>query len=144
TLVAHSMGGVVSALYAARHKEWEKRIAGAVLIGAPLHGSYAPMQAVLGTYDFVRKLAFLSRNDSVRDFQVMAATLSGLMDMLPDPDIFANARPLYKMDGWPDPQIRPSDTLLKESRDLKRKTANSPLLAQSFLIVSPQHPTVAN
>ncbi len=143
-LVAHSMGGLVACLYAARHREWSDRVESAVLLGSPLHGSYASMQAVLGTYDTLKKLAFLSRNDTVRDFQLMACSLSGLLDMLPDPAVFGDAHPLYRTNGWPDPQLAPSELHLKRSRALKGKISGSPLLTRAYLVVSQRHPTVAN
>lgn len=143
-LVAHSMGGVVSALYAARHKNWRKRIAGSVFLGSPLQGSFAPMQAVLGTADMIDKLAAVTRGDHRVDFQKMACSLPGLLDMLPDPTLFPKAELLYSSSGWPDPALCPSEELLQHSRQIKTDAVASPLLEETFMIVAQRHPTVGN
>src|SRR5262249_38683365 len=91
-LAAHSMGGLVACVYAARQPERRDRIERAVFFGSPLRGSYAAVEAVLGTYDLIRKLALISRGDDLDDLRRMAATLPGLIDMLPDPEVFPDVR----------------------------------------------------
>ena len=87
-LAAHSMGGLVSSMYAMRHTEWRDTIQRAVFMGNPLGGSYAPVEAVTGTYDLPRKLSFVSARNSLDDLRKMSRTLPGLLDMLPNPRLF--------------------------------------------------------
>src|SRR5690606_8624912 len=45
-LVAHSMGGLVSLVWAAQHPAWANRVNRLVMLGSPVGGSFAPLQAV--------------------------------------------------------------------------------------------------
>jgi pimeloyl-ACP methyl ester carboxylesterase/V8-like Glu-specific endopeptidase len=142
-LVAHSMGGLVSAMYAQRHAGWTDRIQRAVFLGAPLGGSYAPMEAVFGEYDTIRKLALISARNKVTDLQRMCATVPGLIDMLPDPSIFSDAGALYTQGVWPD-GMAPAQRWLDQSRALKPALTGSPLLDRTTLLVSLGHGTVSS
>lgn len=142
-LVAHSMGGLVAATYADRFPEHAARhLDRAVLVGSPIHGAYAPVECLLGTYPFLQKLAMLtpSTGDSLR---AMAATLPGLVDMLPDPAVFDGAAALYDAHRWPE-RARPAQAWLDRSRALKERLARSPLFdpAKTTLIVGATHGTV--
>jgi pimeloyl-ACP methyl ester carboxylesterase len=141
-LVAHSMGGLVASVYAARHPEWRQRIQRAVFMGSPLGGSYAPVEAVLGTYPFFRKLALVSVHNDIEDLRRTSRTLPGLLDMLPDPKLFPDIEPLYDARNWPG-GIVPEQGLLTQSRALKRTVADSPLLEKTTLLVATEHPTVS-
>jgi len=142
-LVAHSMGGLVAAAYAARHREWKERIQRAVLLGAPLRGSFAPFEAIQGTYPVFRKLALASPRNTLADLQAMARTLSGLVDMLPDPAVFPDAEALYRAEAW-DAGFAPAGALLQRSRKLKATLAESPLLEGAVALVSAGHATVSS
>lgn len=142
-LVAHSMGGLVAALYAHRHSKWAERVGQAIFMGTPLRGSFAPVEAVLGTYPFLQKLARLSRLDDTMDLRRMASTLPGLLDMMPDPAQFTDAAPVYKSLFWPN-HVVPQASFLKQSQKLKNQFANSPLLGLTTSIVSLAHGTVAS
>lgn len=140
-LVAHSMGGLVAALYAARHPEWSARVLQAILLGSPLRGSYAPIEALLGTYPVLASVAMVDLKDTLADYMAAVRTLPGLLDMLPDPEIFPDAAPFYQRGSWP-AECAPAQIWLDHSRLVKRLIANSPLLETVRLIVSPGHPTV--
>lgn len=140
-LVAHSMGGLVAALYAARHPEWSGLVTQSIFLGSPLRGSYAPIEALMGTYPLFPKFALVDRLDDLESFVRMARTLPGLLDMLPDPDIFPDAAPLYQRATWPEASA-PAQMWLDQSRQVKRLLANSPVMETARLIVSPRHPTV--
>ena len=142
-LVAHSMGGLVAALYAQRHPEWRDCIGQAVLIGSPLRGSFSPIETVLGTDPFVKKLARLCRNDDLQDLRRMAGSMPGLLDMLPDPSTFADASEVYEQRFWPD-HIVPQRSHLEQSLLLKNMLITSPLLQITTGIVSLEHSTVAS
>ncbi|HEY7724495.1 MAG TPA: trypsin-like peptidase domain-containing protein [Anaeromyxobacteraceae bacterium] len=142
-LVAHSMGGLVAAAWAAVHPEWSERIARAALLGSPLRGSFAPFEAIRGTYPVFRKLADVSLRNSLADLQAMARTLSGLVDMLPDPAVFPDAGPMYSDGVWESP-FAPAPDLLERSRRLKAKLASSPLLERTVALVSVAHGTASS
>lgn len=140
-LVGHSMGGLVAALYAARHPEWSARVAQAVFLGSPLRGSFAPVEALLGSYPILQKVADVDLKDDLGDYITMARTLPGLIDMLPDPDLFPDVAPLYQRSNWPQASA-PAQVWLDQSRQLKRILATSPILETARLIVAHGHPTV--
>jgi len=142
-LVGHSMGGLVSAAYAASHPEWSSRISQAIFMGAPLRGSYAPIEAILGTYPILPKAALVDLKNNLGEYVAMARSLPGLIDMLPDPDIFPDAAPFYERITWPKASA-PAQVWLDQSRQMKRVFATSPILKTARLIVSPGIPTVAD
>ncbi|HVS76908.1 MAG TPA: hypothetical protein VHE11_08240 [Steroidobacteraceae bacterium] len=61
-IVAHSMGGLVSR--AALTLPGTQHVERIVLLGTPNHGSFAPVQALRGTYAVVRKIARLDAETS--------------------------------------------------------------------------------
>lgn len=142
-IVAHSMGGLVSVSYALRHPEWRDTIQRAIFMGSPLGGSYAPLQAVTGTYDLLRKLAFVSARNSLDDLRNMARTLPGLIDMLPNPRLFPDAGETYTSARWPD-GIVPLQRWLDQSHNLKPDLLSSPLLDRTTLLVSLSYGTVSS
>ncbi len=142
-LVAHSMGGLVASLYASRHPEWADRVQRAVFAGAPLGGSYAPLEAVLGSYPFFKTLAAISRQDDIPDLQRLARGLPGLIDMLPTPAFFDGAGELYQSGAWPGSDA-PPQRWLDASRGLKAEILESPLLARTSGIVCRRYATVVS
>src|SRR6185437_8671975 len=84
-IVAHSMGGLVSrAALALPGMEKVKRV---VLMGTPNFGSFAPVQALRGTYAVVRKIARLVRNSSAESMAAeVFTTFPSLYHMLPAVD----------------------------------------------------------
>jgi len=142
-LVAHSMGGLVAAAWAAAHHEWKERIERAVLLGSPLRGSYAPFEAIRGTYPVFRKLALASLRNELDDLQAMARTLPGLVDMLPDPAVFPDAAAIYSGEAW-NSAYAPTPESLARSRALKARLSSSPLLEKAVALVSVVHGTVSS
>jgi pimeloyl-ACP methyl ester carboxylesterase len=81
-LVAHSMGGLVARM-AARILP-KRLVRKLIMLGTPNHGSFAPVQALRGTYPFVRKMSTLDRKHSAEYLaQNVFCTFPGLYHMLP-------------------------------------------------------------
>lgn len=141
-LVAHSMGGLVSSIYAQRSPNWSDRIQRAVFVGSPLGGSYAPIEAVLGVYPFFKALAGLSRHDDILDLRALAVTLPGLLQMMPNPGLFDDPVDCYTLAPWPNGP-KPLQRWLDLSRNVKSQILDSPLLDRTSGIVSREFGTVA-
>lgn len=142
-LVAHSMGGVVASLYARRHSEWADRIQRVVLMGVPLGGTFAPFEAVIGSYPFVRRVAWFSTGNDIDDLRRAVATFPGLLDLLPNPQLFDGVDAVYGRREWPD-AIAPRQQWLDQSRNMKPAVLDSPLLERASHFVSLGHGTVAS
>jgi pimeloyl-ACP methyl ester carboxylesterase len=142
-LVGHSMGGCVSAVYAASHPEWSSRISQAIFMGAPLRGSFAPIEAFLGTYSILPKAALVDYKNNLGQYVAFARSLPGLIDLLPDPETFPSAAPLYERATWPQASA-PAQVWLDQSRQMKHVFATSPILETARLIVTPNVPTVGD
>jgi hypothetical protein len=110
-LVGHSMGGVVARV--AHGRQTGNRIARVVQLGAPNHGSYAPVLALRGVYPTVRKLAALDRRHTAEDLaRIVFRTLPALHELLPDPRLAGGAN-LFEPDQWPRDALRPDAELLQ-------------------------------
>lgn len=142
-LVAHSMGGLVASIYVQRHPNWSDRIQCAVFAGSPLGGSYAPIEAVLGVYPFFKTLAILSRHDDIPELRQLAATLPGLLEMLPNPMLFSDPVDYFTEAPWPGGP-RPAQRWLDQSRNMKSVILSSPLLSRASGIVSREYATIAS
>jgi pimeloyl-ACP methyl ester carboxylesterase len=84
TLVAHSMGGLVArSAVRVLPKRLVRRL---VMLGVPNEGSFAPVQALRGTYPFVRNMSALDRKHSPEYLaENVFGTFPGLYHMLPSP-----------------------------------------------------------
>lgn len=142
TLACHSMGGVVAAYWAATHPDWQSYVDHVVLAGVPLAGSYAPMEAVTGTYDLLRTVAAASARSSPEDLRVMAASFPGLVDLAPHPDVFRDAIVLGAPEGWG--RIRPDRAALARSARVQAQVASSPLVGVAHVILGDRRATTAS
>jgi len=123
--------------------DWSDTVQRAVLIGVPLGGSYLPVEAVLGVLPLFQKLAWLSTDNDIDDLRCAAASWPGLLDCLPDPELFPDAARLYTQEGWPD-GTAPPQRWLDHSRYLKPAILGSPLLERATHLVSVGCGTVAS
>ena len=107
-LVAHSMGGLVARTAAGiLPKRWIRRL---ILLGTPNQGSFAPVQALRGTYPFVRQISTLDRRHTAEELaQQVFCTFPGLYHMLPPRR--TGALDLLDARCWP-PGPVPSEVLL--------------------------------
>ena len=112
-LVGHSMGGVVARV--ALGRQTRGRIARVVQLGAPNHGSFAPVLALRGVYPTVRKLAALDRRHDAEDLaRIVFRTLPSLHELLPDPRL-GRWLDLFDAAAWPDDALRPDPQLLADA-----------------------------
>jgi len=120
-LVAHSMGGLVAR--AALSFDHEARISHLVQMGAPNEGSFAPVQALRAVYPTVRKIAALDRENSAEDLaRKVFLELPGLYQMLPSPE-HTDGPDLFDPASWPQDDLQPSPTLLREARESRARLA---------------------
>ena len=113
-LVGHSMGGLVARLALGRQRT--ERITRVVQLGAPNHGSFAPVLALRGVYPTVRKLAAIDRRHTAEDLaRIVFRTLPALHELLPDPGL-AGGADLFDATSWPDDPLRPDPQQLLAAR----------------------------
>lgn len=143
-IVAHSMGGLVAAVYAHRHATWSDRVQRAIFLGAPLGGTFAASETAMGTSPLLLKLDQLALRADLDGWRSLSASFPGLLDMLPDPALFLGAEALYTQSGWPDDRHRPAQRWLDQSRALKPLLTKSPILDRATLLVGVRHGTVAS
>lgn len=113
-IVAHSMGGLVSR--AALALPGAERVERVLLLGTPNLGSFAPIQALRGTYAVVRKLARLANKTSAEFLSgEIFNTFPSLYQMLPA-GACCNGADLFDPGAWPVKGPRPTPELLERAR----------------------------
>jgi pimeloyl-ACP methyl ester carboxylesterase len=113
-LVAHSMGGLVSRAALAHGSRVER----VVLLGTPNFGSFAPLQALRGTYAVVRKIARLNREQSAEWLaQEVFNAFPSLYHLLPAPG-HSSGLDLFDSAQWPQSGPQPCAELLGQARTL--------------------------
>lgn len=117
TIVAHSMGGLVArAALAGLPHDTMSRL---VMLGTPNQGSYAPVQALRGTYAVVRKVASLDREHTAeRLARDVFATFPSLYEMLPAASI--GTRDMGERANWPRAIHGPVTQRLRAARRVQR------------------------
>ncbi len=120
-LVAHSMGGLISR--AALNLPGTEKVRRVVLLGTPNSGSFAPVQALRGTYAVVRKVARLDLRHSAEELaDEVFSTFPSLYHLLPDPR-YSGETDLFDAAQWPDEGPRPRIELLESARAIERMLA---------------------
>lgn len=118
-LVAHSMGGLVARAALARPQA-ARRIGRLVMLGTPNHGSFAPVQALRGSYSLARKLAALDLAHGPEELASrLFATFPGLHELLPRPERW-NGVDLYDAAAWPGGAPAPRQAMLDAARSVQR------------------------
>jgi pimeloyl-ACP methyl ester carboxylesterase len=110
-LVAHSMGGLVARM-AARMlpKRWVRRL---IMLGTPNEGSFACVQALRGTYPFVRRMTRLDHKHSAEYLAARVfSTFPGLYHMLPSQRL--EGIDLFDPRDWPADGPTPSARILRQ------------------------------
>jgi pimeloyl-ACP methyl ester carboxylesterase len=120
-IVGHSMGGLVTR--AALSLPGMEKVRRVVLMGTPNFGSFAPVQALRGTYAVVRKIARLVRNSSAETMATeVFTTFPSLYQMLPSAD--RNGGPdLFDASEWPEADPRPNTKLLAKAKPVRDSLA---------------------
>lgn len=118
-LIAHSMGGLVARM--ATGKLAKRYVRKLILLGTPNHGSFAPVQALRGTYPFVRKLATLDRKHSPEFLaEKVFGTFPGLYHLLPTSQRL-NRIDLFDRKCWPVDGPAPDSQLLGQIAAVRRR-----------------------
>ena len=136
-LVAHSMGGLVARM-AMRMlpKRWVRKL---IMMGTPNEGSFASVQALRGTYPFVRRLSRLDRKHSA---EFLAATVfntfPGLYHMLPR----RRGINLFDPGEWPSGGPKLSGPILREVAAVRAQLA--PVDSRMVHIVGVEQETVVD
>jgi pimeloyl-ACP methyl ester carboxylesterase len=118
-IVAHSMGGLVSR--AALAQPGMRKVERLVLLGTPNFGSFAPLQALRGTYAVVRKIASLVGTGSPESLSgEIFNCFPSLYHMLPVAACNGGAD-LFDPDEWPGSGPQPDVGLLRRAREIHAK-----------------------
>ena len=121
-LVAHSMGGLVARSAIAQNAPKIKRL---IMLGAPNHGSFVPVQAIRAVYSVVKQVAALDiHHDAEELSSKVFTTFPGLYQMLPTPDQFGSVD-LYDAANWPQHGPQPKQPLLKKVRAIQDSLASA-------------------
>lgn len=116
-LVAHSMGGLVSraGLKILKEKGEDHKVRRLVMLGTPNFGSFAPVQALMGSYMIIKRIAALDLGNSLKDLvNKVFNTFPGLYQMMPAPLKFSGLD-LYNAANWPGIGMGPRSDLLPEA-----------------------------
>lgn len=120
-LVAHSMGGLVSR--AAVVLPGAERVERVVLLGSPNFGSFAPIQALRGTYAVVRKISRLASQASAEHLAgEVFNTFPSLYHMLPAGS--DHGTDLFDAAAWPSTGPQPKPDLLQQARHVQSMLAH--------------------
>jgi pimeloyl-ACP methyl ester carboxylesterase len=134
-LAAHSMGGLVARM-AMRMlpKRWVQKL---IMMGTPNEGSFASVQALRGTYPFVRRMSRLDRKHSA---EFLAATVfntfPGLYHMLPR----RRGINLFDPGEWPSGGPKLNGPILREVAAVRARLA--PVDSRMVHIVGVEQETV--
>lgn len=139
-IVAHSMGGLVARIALANDRD--RRIQRLVQLGAPNHGSFAPVQALRAVYPTVRKIAALDHHSNAEQLaRSVFRTLPGLYQLLPsvlspdEPNLFDAAQ-------WPRDDLLPDAAML--ARAYKIRSRLPPPDARCAVIVGTHQETITS
>jgi len=115
-IVAHSLGGLVAR--AALGTGPMGHVTRVVLLGVPNFGSFAPVQALRGTYAVVRKIARLVKTDTAEGLaRDVFNTFPSLYHMIPHASRHGGPD-LFDASEWPQSDPRPRAELLAAARRL--------------------------
>jgi pimeloyl-ACP methyl ester carboxylesterase len=130
SLVAHSMGGLVSRAALAQGAQKVKRL---IMLGTPNNGSFVPVQAFRGVYSVVRKVAALDLAHTAEELaEKVFSTFPGLCQMLPFAGTW-NEMDLYDPHSWPEQGPRPRQQVLQQAPSSQSRLAPAD---ERFLLIA--------
>ena len=140
SLVAHSMGGLVSRAALTHGAGKLERL---IMLGTPNHGSFNAVQALRGVYSVIRKIAQIDLRHSPEELtEKVFNTFPGLYQLLPDPAKFS-AVDLYSVPSWPaTPPAPPRPALLKQAKG--SQSFYAPPNERFFLIAGVNQETITD
>jgi pimeloyl-ACP methyl ester carboxylesterase len=117
TLIAHSMGGLVARMAMNRlPRHCVRRL---IMLGTPNFGSFAAVQAIRGTYPFVRKIAALDPKHSPEFLtRHVFRTVPGIYQLLPAAPGH-KGEDLFCTSSWPRGGLRPITRLLMRAQGVR-------------------------
>jgi pimeloyl-ACP methyl ester carboxylesterase len=121
--VSHSQGGLLAALYARLEPAWKERIVASVFLGAPLAGTFEAVDCANGEHMFVAQMA-LASGLSRAELGCCFRSWPGLLDMLPDPEVFAGGERAFSPEAWGEGRA-PDGDLLAAARRTRRELSAS-------------------
>src|SRR5262245_10422588 len=140
-LVAHSMGGLVARAAIARKAP---RVGRLIMLGTPNFGSFAPVQAIRGTYGIVRKIALVDASHSAEQLASRVfGTFPSLYDMMPAPEKFSSVD-LTDAGNGPDVAPKPDPKLLKRAGGIQPQLAPSDRNKPFYMIAGVRQETVVS
>ncbi|MCC6540050.1 MAG: hypothetical protein IT162_21055 [Bryobacterales bacterium] len=142
-VAAHSMGGCVVLRMAALFPEVAGRVDSALLYGAPVRGTFAAVEVLLGRFLLTRLVARAAapgkRQQTLETLCAATAAMPGMTDLLPDPAFYPSAALLYQSARWP-AHCRPPQPQLDASLRT-RQAMRAPLPPWAVVAASPAWPT---
>jgi pimeloyl-ACP methyl ester carboxylesterase len=122
-LVAHSMGGLVAR--AALMQPGLDHVSHVITLGTPHGGTFAPVQALRGTYPSVRRLAALDTVHTAEQLaQEVFSSFPSLYEMLPVAGAHSEVD-LHAPGTWPPTGPQPQSELLRAAPGLQQQLAAS-------------------
>jgi hypothetical protein len=132
TLLAHSMGGLVARAALAGSggasdgsaRDDLANVTRVITLGTPHNGTFAPLQALRGTYPSVRRLAALDVLHTAEQLShEVFNTLPSLYEMLPHAGALS-AVDLFALENWPASGPQPQHGLLHKARRFQAQLAS--------------------
>jgi pimeloyl-ACP methyl ester carboxylesterase len=137
-IVAHSMGGCVACRFSALYPKEAAGVERAYFFGVPVRGAFAAAEVLLGQFRLLRAIAgaaIFRRKQVLADLRAAGAAMPGLIDLLPDPELFPAARILYEQRNWP-AEGAPPQRDLDRALALKREMLRSPILERTTVLAA--------
>jgi pimeloyl-ACP methyl ester carboxylesterase len=145
-IAAHSMGGCVACRFSALFPDEAARVERAFFFGVPVSGTFSAVEVVLGSFALPRLVAaaswFRSRKRVLEEITSSCSQMEGLIELLPDPEVFPSAAILYDRRNWP-AECAPPQSLLDRARALKAELPRSPILARTTVLAASNWSTPA-
>lgn len=146
SIVAHSMGGLVSRAATALLKNKADTIDKVIMLGTPNHGSYVPVQIYRGVSPTLLKVAKLDPfHDADELVEEVFSTMDGLIQMLPF-DGTQSGIDFFSRSAWPSDKSHPQFTRLRKHKGVRKLLESIPAdtLEKFYLVAGVNKDTVVD